>query len=137
MKTVALFFITAVIFILLDMVWLGYLGKAIYLEKIGTLLRLEGTNINANIKAAIIVYIALISGIVFLVFPLAQGSIYKALIYGAFFGFVTYATYDFTNLAVLKGWRWDIALIDTLWGITLCGVSSSGALAIYSFFFKP
>jgi len=132
MKTVFLFIITAVIFLIMDMIWLGYLGKGLYLEKIGTLLRLQGTNIQANIPAAIIVYFALVSGIVFFVYPLAQGSVLKALGYGAFFGFVTYATYDFTNLAVLKDWRWDIAFIDTAWGIILCGTSSALGLATYS-----
>jgi len=136
MRLLTQFIITAVLFLLLDMLWLGYLGKGMYLDKLGTLLRLKGTNYDVNVVAAMIVYFALVSGIVFFVYPLAQGSILKALGYGAFLGFVTYATYDFTNLAVLKDWRWDIACIDTVWGIILCGVSSAGGMAIYTGFFK-
>lgn len=136
MRILVQFIITAVLFLALDMLWLGYLGKGLYLEKLGTLLRLQGMDFDVNIAAAMIVYLALVGGIVFFVYPLAQGSVLKALGYGAFFGFVTYATYDFTNLAVLKDWRWDIAIIDTVWGMFLCGVSSAGGVAVYSSIFK-
>lgn len=136
MKTLSLFIITACVFLLLDMLWLGYLGKGIYIEKLGSLLRLDGNNLNANIPAAVIVYLALVNGIVFFVIPLAQGSILKALGYGALYGFVTYATYDFTNLAVLKDWRWDIAIIDTLWGIVLCSSTSTISQWLHTYLYK-
>ena len=126
--------ITALIFLSLDMIWLGHLGKQLYIDALRPMLRLSGDDLAPNIAAAAIVYVALVSGLVFLVFPLAGGSVFKALAYGAFFGFVTYATYDFTNLAVLTGWRWDIAIIDTIWGMFLCATTSAGAVYLMRFF---
>jgi len=46
---------------------------------------------------------------------------------GALFGFFTYATYDLTNLATLKGWPIPIVIIDIIWGSVLsAAVSFSG-----------
>ncbi len=47
-----------------------------------------------------------------------------ALIFGALLGFLTYATYDLTNLATLKDWPLRITLIDLSWG-TFLGLSTS------------
>ena len=41
------------------------------------------------------------------------------MFYGALFGLVTYSAYDLTNLATLKNWPLEIALIDIVWGIFL------------------
>jgi len=35
---------------------------------------------------------------------------------GAFFGLITYATYDLTNHATLKGWPLIVTLADLAWG---------------------
>lgn len=116
--------ITSIIFLILDGIWLGFLSKNLYIENIGSLLRLKGNSIDANWYAAIIVYIALISGILLLVLPKAGGELIPALLWRAFFGFVTYATYDFTNLSVLDKWTLKISIIDTIWGMVLCGLTS-------------
>lgn len=117
--------ITTIIFLLLDSIWLGFLSKQLYIENIGSLLRLNGDSIQPNWLAAIVVYIALISGILLFVLPKAGNNPLLALIWGGFFGFVTYATYDFTNLAVLANWSLKISIIDTIWGMILCGATSS------------
>lgn len=87
-------------------------------------LRIENNAISPNFFAAAIVYIALIAGILIFVIPKAQGNPLLALMWGALFGFVTYATYDFTNLAVVKNWPIGITVIDVLWGCVICGVTS-------------
>jgi len=50
-------------------------------------------------------------------------------VWGALFGFFTYATYDLTNLALLKDWPIIIVIVDILWGVVLCS-----AVATLSFF---
>jgi len=46
---------------------------------------------------------------------------------GALFGFFTYATYDLTNLATLRGWPIRIVFIDIIWGSFLtASVSTAG-----------
>jgi uncharacterized membrane protein len=52
-------------------------------------------------------------------------------LYGAFFGFVTYATYDLTNLSTVKDWPVLVTVVDLAWGTTLSLlVSVLGFLAI-------
>jgi uncharacterized membrane protein len=53
----------------------------------------------------------------------------QALLMGAFFGLVTYATYDLTNLATIKDWPLIITLVDLIWGMTL-----SSALSVITYF---
>jgi len=124
MKIIKLFIFTTVVFLLLDGLWLGLIANKFYLSQLQPILRLKDSRIDTNFFAAFIVYTALISGLIFFVLPLARGSLSLALVYGMAYGFVTYATYDFTNLAVLKDWNWTVALVDVLWGIILCGTTS-------------
>jgi uncharacterized membrane protein len=42
-----------------------------------------------------------------------------ALLYGALFGLVTYATYDLTNLATVKDWPLLVTVVDLVWGTVL------------------
>ena len=42
-----------------------------------------------------------------------------ALGYGALFGFMTYATYDLTNLAITKNWPLLVTFVDLAWGTVL------------------
>jgi uncharacterized membrane protein len=61
--------------------------------------------------------------IIFAVYPgVLEGSWKTACIYGALFGFFTYATYDMTNLATLKDWPLNVAIYDIMWG-TFLGAS--------------
>ena len=39
-----------------------------------------------------------------------------AAAWGALFGFMTYMTYDLTNMATLRDWPLALSFIDTAWG---------------------
>ena len=112
------------IFLTLDGLWLGFVGKQFYFNEIGPLMRLSDGVAQPLWPAAIIVYAALIAGIVIFVLPKTNGNILHALLYGAAFGFITYATYDFTNLATLQNWSLKISIIDTIWGTALCATTA-------------
>lgn len=82
--------------------------------------------------AAIGFYLIFVVGVViFAVLPALQAGSWKtALLYGALFGFFTYATYDMTNLATLKGWSFPVTVVDIAWGAFLTGISAlAGYLA--------
>lgn len=113
-----------IIFLALDALWLGVIAKTMYIDAFGHLLRISNGSIQPYWPAAIVVYIALIGGILSLVIPRCKNQPARALCWGAVFGFVTYATYDFTNLAVLSGWSLKISVIDTIWGMLICGITS-------------
>lgn len=123
-QIVYLYLLTVPVFFIIDMVWLGLVAKNFYQNQIGFLLG------PVNWGAAIVFYLLFIVGIlVFAVLPaLDGGSLMKAVLLGAFFGFVAYATYDLTNLATVKDWPFLIVVVDMIWGAVL---SSSVAAASY------
>jgi uncharacterized membrane protein len=116
-----LYGIAFVFFLVIDLIWLGLIAKNLYQRQIGHLM-----SDSVNWAAAIIFYLLFIVGLVyFAILPAVNdGEWLRALALGAFFGFITYATYDLTNLATLKDWPIQITLIDLAWG-TFLGASIS------------
>lgn len=98
------------------MVWLGLIANNFYKKHIGFLMADE-----VNWIAALIFYLLFIAGlVVFVISPaLQKNSLLTALLLGALFGLITYATYDLTNLATIKNWPLLVTVIDLLWGMTL------------------
>jgi uncharacterized membrane protein len=111
-----LYFIALPVFFAIDMIWLGLVAKDFYRNQIGFLLKE-----NVNWVAAISFYLLFIIGVVFFVVmpALEKGSWMYALLVGALFGFITYATYDLTNLATTKDWPLLVTLVDLAWGAVL------------------
>jgi uncharacterized membrane protein len=116
MEFIKIYLITLPVFFAIDMIWLGLIAKNFYREHIGKLL-----TDNVNWTAAIIFYLMFIGGlVVFVISPAIEKSSWTyALIYGAMFGLITYATYDLTNLATLKDWSLTVAIVDMIWGMVL------------------
>ncbi len=123
---VKLYGLTVPVFFVIDIIWLGVVAKSFYQKNLKYIL-----SPNVNWTAAIIFYLIYIAGIlIFAVLPaLAKDSLRHAAVWGALFGFFTYATYDLTNLALLKDWPIIIVIVDILWGVVLCS-----AVATLSFF---
>lgn len=117
-----LYVIAIPIFFAIDMLWLGIIAKQFYRNQIGALLKPD-----VNWAAAIVFYFVFIAGItVFVTMPaVAKHSLRDALLYGALFGFVCYATYDLTNLAVAKDWPLAVTIVDLIWGSFLCATVAS------------
>lgn len=112
-----LYLLTVPVFFLIDMLWLGFVAKDFYQAKLGFLLG------PVNWPAALTFYFLYIVGILlFAVVPaLGSGSLLKALVLGALFGFFAYATYDLTNYATIKNWPLMVVIVDILWGVVLTG----------------
>lgn len=111
-----LYAIALPVFFAIDMVWLVFVAKDFYKSQIGFLLKTD-----INWTAAILFYLLFIVGLVlFVIAPsVEKGSWTEALLLGAFFGFITYATYDLTNLATLKDWPLLVTIVDLAWGAVL------------------
>jgi uncharacterized membrane protein len=120
-QAVTLYLITLAVFFLIDMVWLGAVAKGFYRRHLGTMLSPK-----VNWAAALLFYLLFIVGLlVFVVRPaLAQGEPLRALFFGAFFGLISYATYDLSNLATLKDWPLIVTVVDLIWGTALGGLVS-------------
>ncbi|WP_373505614.1 DUF2177 family protein [Aestuariivirga sp.] len=124
---ILLWIIAAVIFLAIDMVWLLWLGRSIYVTEIGELLRQP-----PNMGAAGAFYVLYVTGLMIMViWPAFQSqSVSQAVMYGALLGLVAYGTYDLTNLAVMKGFTTKIAIIDLAWGTFVTGTVSGLAVLI-------
>ncbi|HAI62976.1 MAG: hypothetical protein UU64_C0021G0001 [candidate division WWE3 bacterium GW2011_GWF2_41_45] len=121
-----LYLIALPIFFIIDMAWLGLVAKNFYAKNIGFLMKT-----NVTWPAAIIFYLLFIVGLVlFVIAPAMQDNSWShALMYGALFGLITYATYDLTNLATLKDWPLIVTIVDLLWGTVL-----AASVSVISYF---
>jgi uncharacterized membrane protein len=122
-----LYLLTIPVFFAIDLLWLGVVAKNFYQDKLAHLLSPD-----VNWPAALLFYFMYIVGIIlFAVKPgLDAGSLAKAALWGALFGFFTYATYDLTNLATLRQWPIKVVVVDVLWGTLLCTLVASGSFLI-------
>jgi uncharacterized membrane protein len=122
MKYIPQYITAIIVFFAIDLVWLNVVAKSFYRDQIGHLLR------DSFLAApAIIFYLLFLVGLlIFAVLPgLQADSVAKAATLGALFGFFTYATYDFTNLATLKDWPVLVTAVDLVWGSFLSGTVST------------
>ena len=106
----------------LDSLWLVKIAPKLYKSNIGHLMADK-----TNFLAAGLFYIIYIFGVVFFVVQPAfeKSSVSYALVRGAVFGLVAYATFDLTSNAVFKNWPAKITIIDMFWGTILTsGVAS-------------
>ena len=104
------------VFFVIDFLWINFFAKDLYFKNLSHLIG------DINNAAAVGFYLVYIVGIIlFGVLPgLQSGQWQQALLWGALFGFFTYATYDLTNLATLKDWPLKVVIIDMAWGTVLC-----------------
>ena len=119
---IKLYAVALAVFFAADMVWLGLVAKDFYRSQIGFLMKSD-----VNWTAAFVFYLLFIAGlVVFVITPaIEKGSWVHALLFGALFGLVTYATYDLSNLATLKDWPLLVTVVDLAWGAALAASVST------------
>jgi len=120
-KMLLSYLLTTVVFFAIDLVWLGLIAKNLYRKYLGEMLSEK-----VNWGAALIFYLLFIVGIfLFVIIPaIEKQSAIRALVLGAIFGLITYATYDLTNYATLKGFPLNVVIIDLIWGTFLTATVS-------------
>lgn len=124
-RTLALYGVSIATFFALDMVWLGLVASDFYARHLGHLLSPDVLWV-----PAIVFYLLFVAGVVKFVTLPAAGSIRRAALNGAFFGLVTYATFDLTCLALFRDFPLIVVVVDLAWGAFLsASVASVGALA--------
>ncbi len=117
---------TVVVFLAIDMLWLGFIARDFYKSRLGDLLLAQPIW-----PVALGFYAVFVVGIVmFVVGPALNSgaSVGWALLWGAAFGFFAYATYDLTNLSTLRNWPVSLSIVDLAWGTALTGVSAATGL---------
>lgn len=113
--------VALVVFTTIDLIWLGFVAGNLYKKYLGFIMRPS-----PNWTVAVVFYLLYLTGLAFFVIhPAIEKQSWKyALTAGMFFGLVTYATYDLTNLATVKEWPVLITVIDLVWGTVLGGLVS-------------
>lgn len=113
--------ITLGIFLVIDFIWLTVIAKSLYAQHLGYLMAPK-----ANLLAALIFYLLFVVGLQYFVLnpALLNGNWVSVLLSGMFFGLVTYATYDLTNLATVRDWPILITFIDLVWGSFVSGITA-------------
>ncbi len=117
---------TVVVFLAIDMVWLGVVAREFYKSRLGDLLLAQ-----PNWGVALGFYALYVVGVVlFVVAPAltAGWSLATTALWGAAFGFFAYATYDLTNLATIRNWPVSITFVDLAWGTVLTAVSATAGV---------
>lgn len=129
LKLLATYLSTTLVMVVIDLVWLGLIAKPMYQAGIGHLMTDK-----PNLVAAFSFYALFPIGLmIFAILPEAASTTWQRTAWlAALFGFFAYATYDLTNLATLKDYPLQLALIDMLWGSLVSAVAASAGRWVFS-----
>lgn len=116
-----LYLVTAGVFLILDAIMLSTVMKPLFESHIGDLMADQ-----LRLGPAALFYLAYVAGVLWFVSlpALRADAPLTALLTGAALGALAYGTYEFTNLATLRGWSWRMLVVDLTWGAVLTGVSA-------------
>lgn len=121
-KWVIAYISAAIVFGVMDAIWLRWAGPNLYEPVIGEIMAE-----NFRIAPAAAFYLVYLAGMCwFAIKPgLESGQVSTALLNGAILGAVCYATFDLTSQAVFKVWATHISVADILWGPFVTGTSAA------------
>ena len=120
MKWITAYAAAALSFGVLDFLWLRWAGPNLYRPALGDLLAP-----GFRIAPALIFYALFVAAMVwFAVRPGLEQGVPFAVLNGALFGGIAYATYALTNQATMKVWPVQITLIDIAWGAAATAFAS-------------
>ena len=109
------FFIALLFFFIIDVFWIYFVATPMYKQEVASLMQLK-------IPPAILFYIIFLLGLIFFVInPNHGNTLVNVFMIGAFYGLVTYATYDLTVYATMNIFSLKLVVADILWGMILSG----------------
>jgi uncharacterized membrane protein len=109
------FFIALLFFFIIDVFWIYFVATPMYKQEVASLMELK-------IPPALIFYVIFLLGLIFFVInPNQDNSLFNVFLIGAFFGLVTYGTYDLTVYASMNIFSLKLVIADILWGMFLSG----------------
>lgn len=114
------YLLSVITFTVIDAVWLFVLMADFYNTQLGELARRNAAGELAALAIpGSLIYLVIPLGLTVLILPSVladRRQLWRATLFGA----VAYATYDLTNLSLLKGWPVTMTIVDILWGATVC-----------------
>lgn len=122
---------TFVVLLVIDMLWLGVVAKNLYQAAMGDLMSPE-----PRLAFAAVFYLIYPVGLlIFAILPGTEAlSLVRVAVLGGLFGLFCYATYDLTNLAVIRNWPLALSFIDIAWGTLVSAVAATAGAAALRWF---
>ena len=118
------FFIALLFFFIIDVFWIYFVATPMYKQEVGSLMELK-------VPPALIFYIVFLLGLIFFVInPYQSNTLLNVFLICAFFGLVTYGTYDLTVYASMNIFSLKLVIADILWGMFLSGAVA--ALTVFT-----
>ena len=118
------FFIALLFFFIIDVFWIYFVATPMYKQEVGALMELK-------VPPALIFYVIFLLGLIFFVInPNQNNTLINVFLIGAFFGLVTYGTYDLTVYASMNIFSLKLVIADILWGMFLSGAVA--ALTVFT-----
>ena len=109
------FFIALLFFCIIDVFWIYFVATPMYKQEVASLMQLKA-------PPAILFYIIFLLGLIFFVInPNHGNTLVNVFVIGAFYGLVTYGTYDLTVYATMNIFSLKLVVADILWGMFLSG----------------
>ena len=109
------FFIALLFFFIIDVFWIYFVATPMYKQEIASLMELK-------VPPALLFYVIFLLGLIFFVVsPNQNNTLVNVFLIGAFFGLVTYGTYDLTVYASMNIFSLKLVVADILWGMFLSG----------------
>jgi len=101
------YIIMCVIFVLIDSLYLK-LVSSVFNKQIKLI---QGTKIKLDIPSTILCYLFLTLGFYYFLINKKSNKLDAFLL-----GLFIYGVYETTNKAILKDWKWETVILDTIWG---------------------
>jgi len=109
------FFIALIFFFIIDVFWIYFVATPMYKQEVSSLMELK-------VPPALLFYVIFLLGLIFFVVnPNQDNTLLNVFLIGAFYGLVTYGTYDLTVYASMNIFSLKLVVADILWGMFLSG----------------
>lgn len=113
--------VSSVMLLLLDYIYLSYNRHDVEMQVVN----IQRVVMQLKMVPTVLCYILLIAGLNYFILS-RHRPIHEAVL----LGILVYGVFDTTNLAMFKKYRWNFALMDTLWGGALFGLVTSVVYAL-------
>ena len=121
MKLVPRIIVSAVILVVLDFIYISMMKSAFETQ----IVEVQRVFMKIKIWPAIACYLFLVFGLNYFIL-----RNHRSILDAFLLGIVINGVYDMTNLSTLKKWKWNLAILDTLWGGVLMALTTA---IIYAF----
>lgn len=127
MNVLGQFLVVAVVFGVMDGIWLTLAGSRVYRPRLGRMMADR-----PNAPAAGLFYVIYVGAIVYFALrpALADASLTSAVVHGAALGLTAYATWNLTNAAALRDFPTSIIPIDMAWGTLATGSATAASYLV-------